>query len=175
MGGLRLFQFDESFRYVSNSVAPYPLTTEYQLQAENFLVGLQFGGRNEICLANRLRLATAATVGLFNNRAETRQRIFDETGYNPVLAGGPSAGRPFDYMAQRDDVAMMGELDLGLIYQLSSKFRARVGYRAMGVSGVALAVDQIPYDFNDPVLLQEANTNGSLFMQGVYFGTEFCF
>lgn len=175
LGGLRLFQFDESFRYVSNSAAPWPLTSEYQLQAENFLVGLQFGGRNEICLSNRLRLATAVTAGLFNNRIETRHRIFDETGYSPVLGSGPSAGRPYDYMDQKDDVAMMGELNVGLIYQLSSKFRARVGYQVLGVSGVALAVDQIPRDFTDSFLHQSANSNGSLIMQGLYFGTEFCF
>ncbi|MEL7498929.1 MAG: BBP7 family outer membrane beta-barrel protein [Planctomycetota bacterium] len=175
LGGFRLFQFDESFRYVSNANAPYPLTSDYQLQAENLLVGLQVGGRNEVCLTNRLRFAGGATVGLFNNRIETRQRIIDETGYSPLLAGGPSAGRPFDYSDQKDDVAVMGELDLGLIYQVSSRMRARIGYRAFGVSGVALAVDQIPYDFNDSYLLQSANSNGSLIMQGVYFGSEYCF
>lgn len=175
LGGFRMFQFDESFRYVSNGTGAYPMTSEYQLQAQNLLLGLQFGGRNEICLNNRWRLATAATVGLFNNHIETRQRIIDETGYSPLLAGGPSAGRPFDYSDEKDDVAFMGEFDCGLIYQLSAKMRARIGYRALGVSGVALAVDQIPYDYNDSYLLQNANSNGSLIMHGVYFGTEYCF
>ena len=176
LGGVRLMQFDESFRYVSNTMAPgYPQTMDWQLQAENFLIGLQLGGRNEICLSERLRLAGGLSVGLFNNHVDMTQRIVDETGYSPLLASGPSAGRPYDYMGEKDDAAVLGQLDLGLIYQLSCKFRARVGYRAMGVSGVALAVDQIPYSFNDPYFLQRPNTNGSLLMHGFYFGSEFCF
>ena len=175
LGGLRLFQFDESFRYVVNNAAPYPLVNEYALQVQNLLVGLQLGGRTEVCLSNRLRMNCGVSAGLFNNRIDTRQRIIDETGYTPVLGSGPSAGRPFDYSDQKDDAAILTQLDLGLIYQFSSKMRANIGYRALGVSGVALAVDQIPADFTDAALLQRANSNGSLLLHGLYFGSEYCF
>jgi hypothetical protein len=175
LAGLRMFQFNESFRYIANGSGAYPGSTEYRLEAENFLLGAQLGGRNEVCLGSKLRFASAISLGLFNNHVETRQRIFDETGYTAVVAGGPAAGRDFDYAAEEDDIAMLGQIDLGLIYQLSSKIRARAGYRAMGVSGVALAVDQIPSNFQDPGLLQQSRTNGNLLMHGVYFGAEACF
>ena len=176
LAGFRLFQFDEDLRYASNSsFGAYPTRLEYAVEAENLLTGFQVGGRREVCLGRRLRLSQAATLGLFNNRINTRQRITDETGYTPLLNAGPSAGRPFDYSDTKNDVAMLGQFDLGLIYQFSQKARAKVGYRVMGVGGVALAADQIPYDFTDSDRLQRANSNGSLLMHGLFFGTEFCF
>ncbi|MFK7766205.1 MAG: BBP7 family outer membrane beta-barrel protein [Mariniblastus sp.] len=176
LSGFRLFQFNENLRYASNSsFGAYPTRLEYDSNAENLLTGLQVGGRREVCISNRLRLSQAATLGLFNNRIRTRQRVTDETGYNPVLNAGGSAGRSFDYMDEKNDVAMLGQFDLGLIYQFSQKARARVGYRALGVGGVALAADQIPYDFTDTHTIQRANSNGSLLMHGLFFGTELCF
>lgn len=175
LGGFRMFQFDESYRIVGNGSAPYPATTEYQLQAENLLVGGQLGARSEICLTNRMRLATGVNFGLFNNHVETRQRVFDQAGTNATVNGGPAAGRDFDYADEQNDIAILGELRLGLIYQISQKLRANVGYRAFGVSGVALAVDQVPMNFEDPGLLQQSRTNGSLLMHGIYFGAESCF
>ncbi len=165
LGGFRLFTFDESFRYVSNSSnAAYPSTIEYRLEAENTLAGFQLGGRNEICLTDRVKLAHAGSAGIFNNRIETRQQIIDNTGYSAL-----------DYSDTKDDAAFMGQIDLGLIYQFSQKARARIGYRAMGVAGVALAVDQIPADFTNIRELTTAKSNGSLLMHGLYFGSEFCF
>ena len=69
----------------------------------------------------------------------------------------------------------MGEFKVGLIMQLSDRFRANVGYQALGVSGVALADDQIPLNATDEGLLLRANTNGSLLLHGVYFGAEASF
>jgi len=165
LGGFRLFTFDESFRYVSNSSnVAYPSTTEYRIEAENTLAGFQLGGRNEICLTDRVKFSHAGSAGIFNNRIYTRQQILDSDGYSAM-----------DYMDNKDDAAMMGQIDVGLIYQFSQKARARIGYRALGVAGVALAVDQIPDDFTNVRELTSANSNGSLLLHGLYFGSEFCF
>ena len=176
LAGFRLFQFDEDLQYASNSsVAGYPTRLDYDVSAENLLTGFQVGGRREVCLSNRFRLSQAATFGLFNNRIETRQRITDETGNIPVLNAGPSAGRNFDYSDRKDDAAVLGQFDIGSIYQFSQKARARIGYRALGVAGVALAGDQIPHDFTDADALQRANSNGSLLLHGFFYGGEVCF
>ena len=165
LGGFRLFTFDESFRSVSTSSnAAYPVTIEHRLEAENTLAGFQLGGRNEICLTDRVKFAHAGTAGVFNNRIQTRQQIIDSDGYSAL-----------DYADTKDDAAFMGQIDVGLIYQFSQKARARIGYRALGVAGVALAVDQIPADFTNVRELTSAQSNGSLLMHGMYFGSEFCF
>ena len=172
LGGLRLFQFDESLSILGGDATG---TAEYLLEAENFLIGAQLGARNEVCLTQRLRLATGINVGLFNNRTDTRQRIFDQDGNFATVVGGAANGHDVDYSDTQDDIAIMGEFKVGLIMQLSERFRGNVGYRALGVGGVALAEDQIPLNFTDSGLLQRSRTNGNLLLHGLYFGAEACF
>lgn len=178
LGGFRWFQFDETLSYISNNpalTAASPTQTFYQSSVENDLVGFQLGARNEICLNGRWRAFVGVSTGVFNNHINTRQRFFDQNGSVPTLVSGTSAGREFDYSDQKNDVAMLGELDLGLTYQVNQRLRARFGYRTFGVAGVALAADQIPYDFTDTDRIQRANSNGSLLLHGGYLGLEACF
>jgi hypothetical protein len=176
LAGFRLFQFNEELRYASSSSAPgYPNNMEYSLDAENTLAGFQVGGRNQICLSRCLRVSGGVSFGLFNNHIETQQSIVDETAYSPLIGSGPAAGNSFDYGDTKNDAAVLGQFDLGLIYQCSQKARVRIGYRAMGVAGVALAADQIPVDFTDPYDLENANANGELLLQGLVYGLEFCY
>ncbi len=171
LGGFRYFQFDEQFTY---STADGATPLDYVLDVENTLLGLQLGSRGEVCFSNRLRGAGTIKTGIFNNNVNTRQRITDPTG--AIYATVPSAaGRNFDYGDEKNDVAFLSEIDLGLIYQLSCKARLRVGYRALGIAGVALATDQIPYEFDNTLATESANTNGSLLLHGGYIGTEVCF
>ena len=173
LGGFRLFQFDESLRLVGGAVNTG--TTEYRLEAENFLVGGQLGARNEVSLTGRLSLSTGINVGLFNNRSDTRQRVFDQNGVAATVVGGPGNGQDFDFSDSQDDVAILGEFKIGLIYQVSQSLRINGGYRALGVGGVALAADQVPLNALDPGLLNQSNTNGSLLLHGFYYGGEICF
>ncbi len=178
LGGFRWFQFDETLSYISNNpalTAVSPTQTTYQSFVSNDLLGFQLGCRNEICLSGRWRAFGGISTGIFNNRVNSRQRFFDQSGSVPVLTSGVSAGREFDYSDQQDQVALLGELDLGLTYNVSQRLRARFGYRTFGVAGIALAADQIPYNFTNTNRIQTANTNGSLLLHGGYLGLEACF
>ena len=179
VGGLRWFQFDERLAFTAlGDTAAFPLATEtftYRSEVENDLWGLQLGARNELCFTNRLRGFFGVSAGVFNNRIRTRQNFADANGVGAVLTDGPSSGRVFDYSDEKNDVAILGELDAGLTYQLSQRTRARFGYRTLGVAGVALAADQIPVDFRRTDRIQRANSNGSLLLHGGYAGLEFCF
>jgi len=86
-GGFRIFQFDEDFNFAANSAAA-PTTLDYRLEAENLLTGFQVGCRNEVCLNDRLRVPKGVNVGIFNNRIDTRQRLFDENGTNGTIGSG---------------------------------------------------------------------------------------
>lgn len=170
LAGFRIFQFDEDLQFAANS-SGFPTRLEYAAETENLLTGFQVGGRNEIYIGNRLRLAGGTNVGVFNNRIDTRQRIFDETG----VASTINSGRSFNFEDEKDDVAFLGEFNIGLIVPVSNKFRLNAGYKVVGVAGVALAADQIPRDFRDERALQTANSNGSLLLHGFYYGAEASF
>ena len=174
LGGFRYFQFDERFTY---STADGTTPIDYTLEADNALLGLQLGCRAEICATKRIRFAGSVRTGIFNNNVNTSQGIADPTGANfaqvTPLGGNPQQN--FDFSDEQDDVAILSEIDLGLIFQFSQKARIRVGYRALGIAGVALATDQIPFEFDNLLATQRANTNGDLLLHGGYVGTEFCF
>ena len=174
LGGFRYFEFDERFTY---STADGATPIDYTLEADNTLLGFQLGSRAEICATKRLRFAGGVRTGIFNNHVNTRQGIADPTGANfaqvTPLGGNPQQN--FDFRDEQDDVAILSEIDLGLIFQFSQKARIRVGYRALGIAGVALATDQIPFEFDNLLATERANTNGDLLLHGGYVGTEFCF
>ena len=169
LAGFRIFQFDEDLQFAANS-ASSPTRLEYALEAENLLTGFQVGGRHEVCIGSRLRLASGMNVGVFNNRVNSRQRIFDDSGIDSTISG-----QPFYFEDQKDDVAFLGEFNTGLIVPISNRFRLNAGYKIVGVAGVALAANQIPRDIQDQRALQTANSNGSLLLHGFYFGGEASF
>jgi len=179
LGGFRWLQFDESLQYTASiDTGVYPVTPSdffYNLEAQNRLLGFQLGARNEYCLGSKLRFFTGVKGGIFNNNIRTVQNLTDINGEIAQVNSGAAAGRPFSYEDEKNDVAFLGELDFGILYNLTNRSRIRLGYRAMGVSGVALAADQMPFLYNDPDELSRANSNGNLLLGGGYYGIEFCF
>lgn len=176
LGGFRWFQFNEVFSYATFTTWPtYPSSFSYDVDVRNTLLGLQLGGRTERCLTRRLSLAQAFKVGLFNNHIAQDQCMCDNTGDFAQVWAGPYNGQDFNFMSTKNDIALLGELDLGGIYQFSNCARATFGYRAIGVSGVALGPDQIPYNFTDVQEINRINSNGSLILHGAYAGLQFCY
>ena len=174
LGGFRWFEFDEDFNYCNDSTfGGHPSLTHYYIDAQNTLLGFQVGGRSEVCLGERLRFSGATKLGVYNNRVRRRQHINCDPDFGQI-ATGPYAGTVFNFNDDKNDVSFLGEIDLGLIYQFSCKSRARIGYRALGVSGVALAPDQIPLNFAYEPGLHDPQSNGDLLLHGIYAGLEFC-
>ena len=172
--GFRWFQFDEDFQYGADaSVAP--VQTLYSLCTENTLLGAQFGTHTERCVTDRMRLEAGFKVGVFNNRAHACQNVQDNLGTFATIATGPSAGQDFFFEGEKDDVSVLGEFNVGLIYQFNDKGRFNIGYRGLGISGIALAVDQIPTSFIDSDELNRVSSNGDLQLHGGYAGFQFSY
>jgi hypothetical protein len=177
LAGARWLQFDEQLVYSAFSTYPGdPAIFTYNSQVDNTLLGFQLGGRSERCLSSRLRLATGFSCGIFSNRIRQNQRMYDEgSGTDAEIYSGPFTGRPYNYTSWKNDIAMMGELNIGTYYLITNSMRLSIGYRAIGVSGVALAADQIPYNFTNGSDIQRIDSNGSLILHGAYIGLQSCF
>jgi hypothetical protein len=174
LSGLRWFKFDEGFRYAAfNNVAGYPSEFNYNVDVRNTLLGLQLGGRTERCLSDRLRLAIGLKGGLFNNRIRHEQSMQDGGGTNAWVNSGPYTGTMYDFSSTKNDVSMMTELDMGVIYQFSGNARFNLGYRAIGINGLALGPNQVPRNFTDIIDIQRIDSNGSMLLHGAYGGVQF--
>lgn len=176
LAGFRYFSFDESLRYATfTQNATYPPEFYYDNCVYNDLYGFQVGARSERCLNSRLGYQFGTKVGIYGNHIEACQSIHNGYQAFAEISSGPYAARDYAFESSKNDFSMMGELSLGLTYQLSCNWRAIGGYRALGVSGVALAPDQIPYNFTDAQDIARIKSNGSLILHGSYFGLERCF
>lgn len=183
--GFRYFQFGETLLNEALNVPngdPIfvgPNSIGYSSAVENNLVGLQIGARSDYRLRNRLMMHVGIKAGAFNNRVNTRQRVDyrmpDGSIANPTVAGGTLSGRLFDIGTEEDVKSLLGELDFAVSYQLSSSSRIRVGYRALGVTDIAFASNQIQDDFTDASGLSRPTTDGDLVLQGGYAGIEFAY
>ena len=175
LGGFRWFQFDEDFRFTAMSATLDPMRVDYDLQTRNTLLGFQLGGRNEICLTERFSLIGGTRFGIFNNRVRARQMISNGTGEFAYLAGGTPGVDDFNFRSSEDRLALLGELDLGVAYRFHQNVRLNVGYRVLGINGVALAPNQIPRNFTNVNEINRINADSSLILGGAYGGLDFAF
>jgi hypothetical protein len=175
LGGFRWIQFNEDYRFSANYPSANPTRVDYDLATRNTLLGFQLGGRNELCLTDRISLLGGTRVGLFNNHSESRQSIRNEFGQFAYLETGTAGVDDYNYSGTRNSLAMLGELDLGIACRLTQRVRANVGYRLVGLSGIALAPNQIPRNFLNTAEINRVNSNDSLILGGGYAGMDVCF
>src|SRR5690606_16685749 len=155
LAGVRYLRFDDGFEYATDQADTEfnydPMEMFYDVDVENHLIGFQIGGRADYQAFRRARMFAATSVGIYGNHINHRTELY---GANPAdgHAYVSTPGHPFEnsqicVSSSKDDVAFIGELRAGLDYQLSPCWSATLGYRVVGISGVALSTEQIPVDY----------------------------
>jgi hypothetical protein len=136
------------------------------------LIGAQLGGHLDYCLTRRWSLNSEMKFGLYGNHISHHSSIGGANGVATVGAG-PNAGRPYYVNSNKDDVSFIGEIRFGFGYQLHQRWRLTAGYRAVAVTGVALATNQIPPDLRGIDDVIDVDSNASLILHGSYYGLEY--
>ena len=179
LNGFRYMQFNESLEYAGVSSTNPIIRSALNSSVENSLFGFQTGGRGEWHVFDRVSFAFGGKLGLFNNFAQTNivatNQNADLTFARPVISSGPNAGAEFEFGDNKNDLSLMGELNLGLVYQWTMRTRFNIGYRVLGVSDIADSEKNIPADFTNTTVLGSSNTDGDLVFRGGYVGIEFAF
>ncbi len=175
--GARYMRFDEDFYFRTDYERMDTNATgylAYNSEVDNHLIGLQLGcnGVYRMGCCGRWALHCNSTVGVYGNRIEAHQWIASPAG-NVRYVNGTNAN--FDIESKKDDVAMIAELRLGGSYQYSCNWRFYGGWRAIGVTGIALATEQIPTAFITPGQVSQVASNGSLILHGVQAGVEYTY
>ena len=176
--GARYMRFDDDFylrsdyENMSTSAVSY---LAYNSQATNQLVGVQLGANGAYYMgcSGRFALQCATNAGIFNNFMNVKQNMDTPVGSGPVTVN--PTGENFYSNSDSNQVAFLGELRVGASYQCSCHCRLYAGYRVLGVTGVALALDQKPNTFNTLNQIGYINCNGSVFLHGLQSGIQFCY
>ncbi|MFV1964484.1 MAG: BBP7 family outer membrane beta-barrel protein [Pirellulaceae bacterium] len=178
LAGVRYFNFKDELLFGSDTSPSGQFTYDdpteiyYSVATNNYLVGFQLGAEGEYHITPRLSLDFGVKYGVFGNSIEHDSSIGGSAG-NAVINNGPFAGQPFVVESSKTDAAMLGELDLGLAYNVTHRWKAIAGYRLVGVTGVALPTNQIYPDLRGLNDVQLVDSNGSLILHGGYGGLEY--
>jgi hypothetical protein len=173
--GFRWLQINEGFMFgvdFDNTGTPDPLdgNLDYYADVENNLFGGQIGCNGMYRIGCKWGLHLNSAFGLYGNDIDVRQYFRSPT--NDVIY--TVTGEDFDVRAYKTDVSMLGELRLGVSYQCTCKCRVYGGWRAIGITGLALATEQTPVAFTSASQMsQYVNSNGSMIIHGLQTGVEF--
>lgn len=168
--GVRYLELDDYFMYGVNYVnGGNQGFLDYNSTAENKLVGFQFGSNAMYRIGCKWGVHVNSLVGLYGNDIDTHQYFNSPTG----MIRYASTGEAFDANASKTDVAMLGELRVGASYQMTCRCRLYGGWRAMGLTGVALATNQAPNQWLTPSQgASYVNSSGSMILHGLQTGVE---
>jgi hypothetical protein len=125
LGGFRYLELSESLNFDNNST-----NGGYSSQADNRLIGGQFGAEGVVPLWGFGRLFATGKYGAYNNRFM-------------VAAQATSGGAPISISVRDDMAAYVGEANVGWEVQTVPCMTLRFGYQAYYLTNMALATDQL--------------------------------
>jgi hypothetical protein len=175
--GPRFFRFDDSLLFESHSTIDVGGTTQasyayFRDQLTNTLCGGQAGFDSGLSLIPRLRLFFAPKIGLYNNHIEADYDLAGRVGSGQLQSAvSNTPGYPnYPLSGTKNTLATLTQADVGLDWNFAGNWTARIGYRLVAVTGVALADSQIPIYLNDTPALLDANRHDSLIIHGGFAG-----
>ncbi|HYO23400.1 MAG TPA: hypothetical protein VEQ85_00465 [Lacipirellulaceae bacterium] len=174
--GFRWMQFNEDFMFgvdFDNTGVGFPNPVDgsisYWSTTENNLFGAQIGCNGMYRVGCKWGFHLNTLVGLYGNDIDVRQYFVTPTDQVQFIG----TGEDFNSRAYKTDVAMLGELRVGASYQATCRCRLYGGWRAIGVTGIALATDQAPNQFLSAAQMSNyVNSNGSMILHGLQTGVE---
>lgn len=181
-GGVRWFRFEDNLEYATNNGDPlgdYVFNRNdddfyYTNNVTNDLVGFQIGSLGQLALGSRVNLYAGSSFGIYNNKISADTRAGTDAEVATILsAASASNGVAYNFMRSQNDVAFLGEGNLGIGARIWRGWTANVGYRVVAASGVATAVGQIPYDFSNAEEAARIRNDRSLILHGGVFGMAY--
>ncbi|HTQ40955.1 MAG TPA: BBP7 family outer membrane beta-barrel protein [Pirellulales bacterium] len=173
LAGIRYFNFRDNLTWDQfTAVPPAGSTSDEAIinaNVTNNLVGFQLGAYLNYQICSRWSVFAAPKIGIYGNHI---------TGYNAMaLSDGTQAtfdanGDVLHFNNSANVFSMLGSIDVGFNWAFSSNWSFIGGYRVVGVSGVALADNQIPQFFADEAGWKTIKTNGDLIVDGAFAGLE---
>jgi Putative beta barrel porin-7 (BBP7) len=160
--GFRYIEVDDHLRIlVERDVNGGIETGSYDIRTENHLYGLQLGARLRHW-RGRFGWESTGKVGVFGNDANERQSVtdFPDFALRPTVSSSGSG------------VAVVGEANLSGLYRLTNVWNIKAGYSVMWIGGLALAPDQLDFNFASSPSGDQLDRGGSVLLHGVNVGLE---
>ncbi|QDT70521.1 hypothetical protein MalM25_34690 [Planctomycetes bacterium MalM25] len=154
----------ESFPADDNSV----IFSDYD--ATNDLVGFQLGCSMNWLVGCNWNFFCDSNFGIYGNDAQVNKRVY---------GGGASVvtfqdGSPASVVGDDTTVAYVGELRVGVGYQVTCNCRLTAAYRFIGIGGLALGAEEYQStEWSNAVLASHIDANNSIILHGLQAGVEY--
>jgi len=161
--GVRYFQYYDNLMYATsddNTTFDFDANEAYYgVSVYNHLIGAQIGARLDYNLGSAVSLFAAPKIGLYGNHITHDSRL------------NTLGGEAFNIHSSKNDVAFLAQLDLGVDFWLTNCWKLYGGYRAVAVSGVANAEEQMSQvvSLSD---IANIDSSGEVILHGVFAGLE---
>ena len=165
------FEWFTGFRYVNigedlniaaeRDIAGGTEQGNYDIRTRNHLYGVQVGMR-ERKTRGRFGYETTGKVGIFGNDATQTQSVTDFPDFELRPTVSSRGGR----------VAFVGDINISGLYRLTEIWNLRAGYNLIWIEGLALAPDQLDFDFASATGGTRLHDGGGIFLHGVNVGVE---
>jgi hypothetical protein len=172
--GVRYFHVGDDFMYGSDSEVydgsawSAASSLNYNIDVKNDLVGPQVGWTSDYCWG-KWNLFCNSTLGIFDNHQSVWSRMHDGDGN---WARFTQDGSTFNVRSNKDSVAFLGELRVGTAYDITCHWRGVIAYRAMALTGVATASDQMTNAYTDRATVGIISSDNSMIIHGAQVGVE---
>jgi hypothetical protein len=161
-GGFRYLVVGDDLNLAAERIVSGALEEgSYDIRTVNQLFGVQVGGR---CRRTVGRYGWESTIkaGIFANDAEQTQTVTDFPNF---------ALRPTETTGEVG-VAFVGEFNLSALYRLTDVWNLKAGYTLLAIEGLALAPDQLDFNFGASPSGNEIHNGGGMIFQGLNIGFE---
>lgn len=182
LAGVRWFRFTDSLQWAaSDTDADFNGSADdlyWDNEVRNDLVGFQLGGIGNYCLGSRVNLYALSKAGIYNNHSQLYSRIGTNGGAPEtatIVSGNAYNGSDYLINANQNNAAFLGEIGTGVGVRISRGWSANVGYRVIGASGIATAVNTMPGAMLHLGNVAEYNNTSSLLLHGVTVGGTYNF
>jgi len=178
--GVRFFRFRDNLLFGAERAGGNGVFQDeddeiyYNIDITNDLVGAQLGFSGAYAVNCRFALDYGVKFGVYGNQISHISEIGGSQGV-ATINNGPNAGVDFYVQNKKKDLAFLGEANLGLTWRFGNCWRAKVGYRAVAVTGVAHPTNQIWHDLRGIQDVRWVDSNGSLILHGGYARAEYRF
>ncbi len=176
--GVRYFRFQDALTYSTVS-HDGDYNAYFKDTATNNLIGVQFGFDAAYNVVNNLRLFIAPRVGIYDNFLDSNFQAQARQGNGAYVDGTVDVPNPaytnFPVSGTGNGIAFLTQVDLGADWQFSRNWSARVGYRVVALTGMALADDQFPQYMCDTPEMRNPQHYSSLVLHGAFLGATYNF
>jgi autotransporter-associated beta strand protein len=162
VGGLQYLQVRDELNIATQRVVNGGVEDgDYNIRTVNNLYGAQLGGQVRRWPQPWGWEATGKG-GIFANDLSQRQYVNDFPNF-PIR---PTTSR------SNDTVAFVGDFNLTGLYRLTDAWVLRAGYSVFWMQGVALAPDQLDFNFATTPSGDQLDSDGGILLHGVNLGLE---